>query len=149
MCNIENWGMTFNIYLDSLFKLHKKVVSIICCVNYRDHTEPLFHNLKILPLSKIFAYQIMNFMFKAYKNILPLCCHDKYNLNSSVHRHQTRSSSKFHIPFMRLKISQRSVKYIGPKLWNYYCTFHDLSKITTYYTFKRKIRYIIQQNEVL
>ena len=149
MYNIENWGMTFNIYLDSLFKLHKKVVSIICCVNYRDHTEPLFHNLKILPLSKIFAYQIMNFMFKAYKNILPLCCHDKYNLNSSVHRHQTRSSSKFHIPFMRLKISQRSVKYIGPKLWNYYCTFHDLSKITTYYTFKRKIHCIIQQNEVL
>ena len=91
----------------------------------------------------------MNFMFKAYKNILPLCCHDKYNLNSSVHRHQTRSSSKFHIPFMRLKISQRSVKYIGLKLWNYYCKFHDLSKITTYYTFKRKIRYIIQQNEVL
>lgn len=44
------WGKTYNVYLDPLIKLHKRAVRMIVGANRLAHTDPIFHELKILKL---------------------------------------------------------------------------------------------------
>ena len=48
----EVWGNTYKSNIDCLYLLQKKVV-IVCGVGYRDHTNELFSELRILKLIDI------------------------------------------------------------------------------------------------
>ena len=50
------WGNTYQTYLDPLVKLQKRAIRIISLAKGRAHTEPLFHRLCILNLSKLSIY---------------------------------------------------------------------------------------------
>ena len=56
MCHIVVvllWGNTYTSNIDCLYLLQKKVVRIVCGVGYRDHTNELFSELRILELIDI------------------------------------------------------------------------------------------------
>ena len=95
------------------------------------HTAPLFVQLKILPFSKLYHYQILIFMYKIYHQLLPNCLVNMFTLNANVHHYQTRSVSAFQLPFMRLSINQKTIKFIGPKIWNMYNRVNDFSRLKT------------------
>ena len=48
--------------------MQKKAVRLITNFGYRDHTLPLFTNLKILPLQQLYYCNIILFMYKVYYN---------------------------------------------------------------------------------
>ena len=57
------WGNTCKSYLEPLIKLHKGAIRIICSVDRRAHTEPLFRRLGMLTLPGFFIYCTQLFMF--------------------------------------------------------------------------------------
>ncbi|CAL4144109.1 unnamed protein product [Meganyctiphanes norvegica] len=60
-CNLV-WGCASNIHLETLVKLQKKAVRIICKAGYYDHTESLFNNLKLLQVKEIYDFNCAKFI---------------------------------------------------------------------------------------
>ena len=50
--------------------------------------------------------------------MLPVNLMSYFYTNDTVHNYQTRNSNNFHLPHMRLSVSQKSIFFQGPKLWN-------------------------------
>jgi len=145
---IENWGYAAKIHMDSLVKVQKRIIRVISSSNFRDHTAPLFTKLKILPIAKLFLYQILVFMYKVYCKLLPFSLLNMFTLNINVHSYNTRSESLFQLPYMRLSISQKSIKFIGPKIWNYYSRIDDIFACTNIHSFKKNVRKIVLVSDV-
>ena len=68
---IEVWGHTCDKYMSSLFKVQKRAVRILTSLSYLGHTLPIFSNPKILNIYNIYNYQILIFMLKHKKGLLP------------------------------------------------------------------------------
>ena len=54
-----------------MYLLQKKVVRIVCGVGYREHTNELFSELRILKLIDIVKLRSACIMYKAHKKLLP------------------------------------------------------------------------------
>ena len=63
---IEEWGCASKCQLNSLFLVQKKkILTIMTFSPYLAHTDPLFKDLKILPVNKLFINRIGIVMLKA------------------------------------------------------------------------------------
>ena len=67
---IEVWGSGSKSHLNSLFLLQKKIIGIMTFSPYLAHTDPIFKDLTILPLDKIFIDRIGITMFKVEYELL-------------------------------------------------------------------------------
>ena len=68
---IEAWGCVMQTHLHPLFLLQKKFIRLIAFSPYLAHTDPIFLNLQLLPLQKIFFTRVGLVMFKCSNNMLP------------------------------------------------------------------------------
>ena len=68
---IEVWGGTYTTTIKPLVIMQKKAIRIICNQNYRDHTNELFTEKKILKLYDLFKVRISAIMYKARHILLP------------------------------------------------------------------------------
>ena len=67
----EVWGNTYKSNIECMYLLQKKVVRIVCGVGYREHTNELFSELRILKLIDIVKLRSACIMYKAHKKLLP------------------------------------------------------------------------------
>ena len=137
-CNLI-WGGAENSVIDPLLKLQKKAVRIIDKVGYLEHTPPIFKELKVLPVQKVYDFNCLLFAFKCIKhNVFP-SFRDKITQTQSVHSHNTRRNKNYRTDdIARLKICQRSFFFHGIKLWN---TLDDsVKKINYLYVFKQSMK---------
>ena len=117
-CN-HVWGSTSDRNLNRLFVLQKKAIKIICQVNRRCHSAPLFKELKLLNIWQINKYLIGQFMYRCYHTILPPLFNSLFTRNCYVHDHNTRQASVyFAIPLDKTNYCQGSIRYKGPSIWN-------------------------------
>ena len=66
------WGNTYQTKLQKILNVQKKIVRLISFKSYLEHSNPLFHNLKILNIFKINDYLCSLFMYRyKYSNNLP------------------------------------------------------------------------------
>ena len=65
------WGSSNKYLLESLLKLHKRIVRIITNSDFRSHSMPLSKKLHILTVYKLHNYNLGIFMFLYNKNLLP------------------------------------------------------------------------------
>ena len=114
---ISSYGNTAASNLESIIKLHKRVIRNICDRPARSDTHQLFCHLQMLKIKDIHKLQLAKLMHK-YK--------DKYDIgnNHSVklsdqHNYNTRLSSNdnYFMPRSRTNLGLRSFRYNGPKLW--------------------------------
>ena len=96
-CN-SIWGNTCQAYLDPLVKLQKRAIRIICNVDRRSHTEPLFKKLCILNLSKLFVYCTQLFMFKFHHSLMIWRRLDGEEIDESMQPKVYRSLKRSLIP---------------------------------------------------
>jgi hypothetical protein len=135
---IEVWGKACDTYILSLVKLQKKIVRIIQSSTYRAHTAPIFLQLKILQLHKIYIYSVTMFMFKFVKGLLPNIFNDMFVRNTDTHKYFTRQSANLHATKSNLKAMYRTMKHQGVIIWNFMST-----KITydcNMYTYKQNLK---------
>ena len=115
---IHVWGNTYVSYLDPIIKAHKRIIRIITHSNYIAHTAPLFRQLGILKLDKLYQLKLGIFMFKFKKRELPDIYLKMYTINSSIHDHETRQANNYHVPGFKLDVKKRAVSVQGALTWN-------------------------------
>ena len=64
---LKCWGF----HQESILKLQKKVMRIICSSGYLSHSEPLFKKLNVLKIDGMFKLQLVMFCFDLINNNLP------------------------------------------------------------------------------
>ena len=136
---IEVWGATYPTQLLSLKNVQKKALRICTFSQSRAHTDPLFAQYSLLKLSEIYQLQTIVLMFKHTSNRLPQIFNAFFTRNSDVRSRSTRQDNLYACPAVRLTTSMHSVRYNGPKTWNYFVNMGliNLTVISSTSTFKR------------
>ena len=105
------WGGVYEVHLNRIFLLQKKLVRIITESDYLAHSDPLFYRTGILKISDVYIYLTAIHMFK--KNIK-----GELNTVSNLHNYPTRSNTNVPSEFQRLSVAQKSLAYAAPTIWN-------------------------------
>ena len=103
------WGGSVASHLRPLELLQKKLIRIITGSEYLAHTNPLFASTKILKITDIHKFIILQHMYKSSNFLLH---------RSDIHSYSTRSSNDIQPEFQRLSCCQKSIYFAGPILWN-------------------------------
>ena len=117
-CNIVWAQASHTVHLDKIFKIQKKYCRLISFSKFRAHSEPLFKQLSIFNVYKLYNYHLALFMYKQVNNLLPTAATFPFILNSTIHHHYTRQHDHIYIGRTRTHKRQMTVVYQGPKLWN-------------------------------
>ena len=93
-------------------------------------SKPFYIKTNILPLPKLFEFETAKIVYSYKFNLLPKIFDNYFSYAKSCHSRTIRFSLKNHLTISLFKSnrSQRSIKYIGPKIWN--SINHNLSTMT-------------------
>ena len=111
------WASAHKTKLSSLYRNQKHAVRIINLKDRFTHAKPLFQGMKILSLFEINLFQILCFMFKCKVNLAPQIFQYLFTLKPE-NKYTTRSAGTLIEPLCRTKLSQFSISFRGPHLWN-------------------------------
>ena len=113
------WGNTYNIYLNKLIVLQKKIIRAITGTMFNAHTQPLFKSLNILKLTDIYKLQVAKYVHSYVTNSLPFSLMDIFTpLNYCGNNTRQSEARKLRLPKTRTIIATRSIANMGPKIWN-------------------------------
>ena len=104
------WGGASCTLISSLYKLQKRAVRIIKSAPFRAHTEPIFLELKLLPIAKVYLFSIIMYMFQFEEQMLPSIFDDFFIQNIDIHQYSTRQSKKLHVPYVKLVACNKNDK---------------------------------------
>ena len=144
---IEIWGDTYDVHINSIHKLLKKTVRIISKSKARDHTKPIFKKLELLDVNKIHMFKVSLTMFKVFHKCVPSIFAGLFTYNHSVHAHQTRQSTKLHVPISRTRYMQRAISVKGVKIWNALSNHIDYNCSILCYKYRLK-KYLIDVEDI-
>ena len=136
------WGQANKTLLNKLLILQKRALRFIFFSDRREHAIPLFLSAKILPVQFMYFYQIACMMHDVSNNVVPLNIKNLFQLTSSVHRYNTRSSTSqnYYLKRSNLEIQRKSFSRIGAKLWNEIpASIRNLPK----HLFKKELRSVL------
>ena len=88
------WGQTYTTYTEPILKMQKRAVRAISHQSYVAHSLPIFRELKLYRLFDILKLKLLTFIFEASNMITPVCFHNFFSLNSSMHHYETRKSAR-------------------------------------------------------
>ena len=106
-CNLI-WGNAFSVHLNPLVILQKKVIRLINNKPLYHHPNELFIRSNLLKLADVYKLNVASYMFKL----------DDHAIFNRPHSHNTRSAALLYPNFNRLSVTQHSITYMGPKIWN-------------------------------
>ena len=117
-------GSAYETHLRQLMTLQNKIVKLIAGVPRRTNADALYVKLNILPLKKLFVYNVGLFMYKYDNDMLPELFADMFTPVCNIHNYDTRKSSGYHlyVDFHGTTRSQKCIKYLGPHIWNFILT---------------------------
>ena len=139
-CNLV-WGGTYDRHLEPLILLQKKAIRLISKVGYFDHTEPLFSNLKLLPVHEIYNFNCAKFIYqcKNYNSLQNF--KDNIRTNSSYHDYNTRNNDSLRKPKGRLMQFNNSFMSHGIVIWN--TLIDNIKNASTILSFKARLKVYI------
>ena len=128
--NIIIWGGSFQTHLKPLITQQKRTIRTIANAGYRDHTDPLFKQLKILKLKDIYDFHLGTYMFHARNR-------GEYATQSNIRTRGSISNRALPV-FHGLSTTDHAVSSRGPKLWNTLPLY--LRSINTYKSFRKSLK---------
>ena len=102
--------------INHILLLQKKAVRLCTNAAYLANTEPLFRRLHTLPIIELHSYQIAVFMHKFHSSELPVTFDSMFQLNSSIHKYPTRTSTNVHLNNPKTALAHRSIRHTGPDI---------------------------------
>jgi len=105
--SIMSYGLIFwghSPHSVRVFRLQKRIISVMTGSGSRDSCRTLFICLKILPLPSLYIFLFLRFVIKNK---------DLFTINNEIHKIDTR-----HLPSVRLKKFQTGIFYMGIKIYN-------------------------------
>ena len=131
------WGGCTAYNMNPLLILQKRLVRIMCHKTRLTHTAPLFKSLSVLTVAKIHSYMCLLFVFKMLQNDS-----DWFVIHSNSFNTRLSNQSFLTLPPIYSTHSRRSIRWVGPKLWN--SLPNNLRSITNYNSFKFHVkRYLL------
>jgi hypothetical protein len=127
-CNLA-WGGTYSSHIQPLFIIQKKVIRIINNSDYLAHTDPLFQESGILKIFDIHKFLLCQHVFKSLST--------NQSINP-LHNHYTRNRKNDVPVFQRLSLTQHSISYAAPKIWNEIP--EDIKSAASVAIFKKKLK---------
>ena len=113
---IFGWSTASNCQLNRLKTLQNRALRYIDFSPIHTTILPIYSQFNVLPLNKMIDLERANYMFSLSNGLLPTVFRS-YCVKPS-HRYETRySKSNFSIAPYVSKISESSIKVIGPKIW--------------------------------
>ena len=139
----KNRGAIFAQAQKLVEPLRNKAVRIINKTGYREHTDPLFAELKVLKFIDLYNLNLGKFMFRYKSGLLPSSFNDLFILCSSVHTYGTRSASKgdFYTNYNRTSLSKNSLVSRCILFWNNLKP--DLKKSPTLKSFSTNLKHYL------
>ena len=95
--------------------MSKKVIRIIASFSRLAHTEPLFRQLNILTVNKMYKLQIAVFMYRVHHQLYPP---EILHFFERVKQDRTRQKHHFNVPKATTMSYEKSIVIQGPKLYN-------------------------------
>ena len=109
------WSGASKESLQQLVIVQKRAVRTIAGVRSREHTNDLFHNLKIVKLPDIITLTNATFVFKSVNGLNDTTNYFSTNEN---HSYRTRNLGKLYLPRTGSCQSQTHIRYQGAKTYN-------------------------------
>ena len=109
------WGSAAATHISILEKCQKKVIRIIASSSRLAHTEPLFRQLNILTVNKMYKLQIAVFMYRVHHQLYPPVI---LHFFERVNQDRTRQKHHFNVPKATTMSYEKSIVIQGPKLYN-------------------------------
>ena len=137
---IEIYGNASASCLDPLVKLNNKILRILQGKNRYSHIRNLYTEYETLPISLLFQFQILKFVYKSHHTpeFLPAIYNNYFIPNSVIHQHNTRSKKDLHRFPVRSLIGAKQIKSKGAVLWN--DLSFDLKNSFPFSEFKKKLK---------
>ena len=134
---ILSWSTASNQLLDRLRVLQNRALRFIDFSPIGTTLLPIYAQFKVLPLSNLIELQRATYMFSFDKNDLPLVF--RSYCKKPTHHYNTRfSEANFSIPSHKTRLSETSIKFIGPTIWSKIPI--DLKKLQFRKTFSNKLK---------
>ena len=110
-------------------------------------------DLKVLRLSEIFELRLLTFVYESVNKISPVCFHNFFTFNASVHQHQTRQACRGDLYLTQKKSLQhglKSIKYLGHTVCNKgkVCKEAPISRESIQSRFQRRRKQLKYKNVV-
>ena len=106
--------------------------------NFRDESAPIFYELKLLPISKIYHLNFLKFLFNCLDNNSFPFLSNRILYNSSTHNHETRFRNQLKPIRERLDICKNSYLSQSVSLWNN--LDDNIKKSRSLSNFKHKVK---------
>lgn len=129
------WSGASKESLNQLVIVQKRAIRTIAGVRYRDHTNDLFHNLKILKLPDMITLTNATFVFKSIHGLTDTTNYFLTNENNDYH---TRNHRMLYPRRTHSSQSQTHIRYRGAKTYN--SLSNDVVSKRTLYSFKQAIK---------
>ena len=122
--SIPIWSCASNSSLKSIQILQKKAIRIVHGAKYNSHSEPLFKDLKILPLNSLIKFFNLQFIQNYMQGFLPssfnriwLTNEERRQDEDDHHQRILRNNDQLHIPFLRLNSLLKFPLTNLPRTW--------------------------------
>ena len=129
------WSGASKESLQQLVIVQKRAVRTIAGVRSREHTNDLFHNLKIVKLPDIITLTNATFVFKSVNGLNDTTNYFSTNEN---HSYRTRNLGKLYLPRTGSCQSQTHIRYQGAKTYN--SLLNDVVSKRTLCSFKQALK---------
>ena len=133
------WGNAQKKYLNQIIVLQKKAIRIVNNATYNAHTNPLFLQSNVLPLSGIHFLQVSEIMHQLNVEMLPQNLSNCFLQHTHTHPHNLRSNNAYRIPRAVNEISHRSLFIEGHTTWN---QLPNEIKLLNKHQFRTKVKHI-------
>ena len=105
--------------INRIFIMQKKAIHIITNSKYNEHTANLFVNLGILPLEKLFKFNITRFMHSIKYGYGPKSFSNTWKTNANrPYNHELRNNDDFSVDFPNYERFKKMPLYSFPVTWN-------------------------------
>ena len=134
---VTSWGGSPKSNLLPLITLQKRILRIMTNSPYNSTSAPIFSKLKILPMEKIYHFNLAILFHKLHKR--KILKPPSLNLLSQTHNYNTRLSKthNYHQNYNRINLGQQTYSSKGVKIWQKIPTeFKSLPA----HLFKKKIK---------
>ena len=114
------WATTFPTYLIKLKRLQNKAIPIITKTSPEDRISQHYCRLQILQLDDLYKFEVAKLMHQfTYKKISDIFC-QYFTYSNDIVKYSTGNSANYnlYLPQFSSNKKQRSVKYVGHKIWN-------------------------------
>ena len=115
---IEIYGACPAYVMNLLQATQTRLLKILFKIKPRESATEMFLKYKLLTCRQIYQLYTSLFVYKQQNRLLPVTFNEFYVRNSSKVQRCTRQSNDIYINKYKTAQGQKTIKYIGGKLWN-------------------------------